>query len=178
MGERIMNTELHWYRVELRGREVVGCVQVERSEVRGGSAFVYLQAAGSEQAKRGAYNVYCSEKLREQRERNGAAGRCRCGRARKIGTHARTGQPLKRCSVCIARGRASNKRTQGRRRGETIPAPDRLVTGSARTRDRRAEMRLEVLLEVQEAYDGDVKDFGAWLDEQIAAITGRKEKAA
>jgi len=163
-----MTTTNRLWRVTITATGVVQRVELADSlEVPEGATQLVVWALTAKDAKQQCqtmYNGYCAAKLRERRAAYHAEGKCGCGRPRD--------SELKRCRVCregIARCR--KPKPLGHVRDEAA----RVATQQGRIRDRRAEIRTEVLLEVREAFwNGAVKDFAGWLDQEIERLTGRK----
>lgn len=114
---------------------------VTEIEGEGSAEWVVVQADSLERARVKAYRVYCARKRRESVQRLHAQGRCRCGRKQD-----RPG--MKSCSVCAV---GDLQQREKRKRGQTGPRDEaaRVAAFQQRNRDRRAEIRLETLLEVR-----------------------------
>lgn len=137
--------ETHWYRVEVSATGKIVNVVKQTKPSDDTKRVFYVQATGSDAAGRLAMNRYSAQKVRDQRARYKAEGKCPCGRERD-----RDGI---KCSVCISNNAASRERSALRKQRGEPPGRDdalRFAKSAARTRDRRAEMRHEVLLELEQ----------------------------
>jgi hypothetical protein len=163
-----MTTTNRLWRVTITSTGAVERVELADSLVvpDGGLQLVVwaLTAKDARDQCRSMYNGYCAAKLRERRAAYNAEGKCACGRVRD--------SELKRCRVCregIARCRKPKPLDHVR------DEKARVATQQVRIRDRRVEIRTEVLLEVRDAfYSADVQNFGQWLQSEIEKLTGRK----
>jgi hypothetical protein len=142
-----------------------------------------VQARNEGEAKQVAWRLYCSVKKEKAKVRLAAEGRCSCGRKRD---RVLNGKPLKTCLVCAERRKTYHRnftvREQSGTVGQGIAERDesaRLAANHERQRDRRAELRLEVLCEVQQQWANarNVGVFTKWLQDQIALCTGEKHVA-
>lgn len=148
----------------------------------GHSRWVVVEAEDEEQAKRKAYNLYCSRKKRERKTALHAAGKCICGRPqdRLVEKGARKGEKALTCSVCEERrvGYCENAKAHpGRTFAQAMAERDesaRIASNLERQRDRRAEIRLETLIDVRRAWQDAPNNgvFTAWLKQQIEQLTG------
>lgn len=150
-----------------------------------GEDWVIVQALNEQAAKRAALSLYAVGKKTLARERLYAAGHCACGRKQdRVNPRRKDGALSKLCRVCAERGKVhqSNhaKRIAEGTVGQGMAERDeaaRLGKQASRARDRRAELRLEVLLEVRERW---VKlkqlPFGAWLERELATLTATKKR--
>lgn len=146
----------------------------------GHSRWVVVEAEDEEHAKRKAYNIYCAKKKKERTEKCHAAGKCTCGRPqdRVVETGARKGQWAKTCSVCATRRHVyheNSKQHPGRSFEQSMKErdePARIASNLDRQRDRRAEIRLETLIEVRKAWEASatIGIFTKWLAGQIVAM--------
>lgn len=130
----------NWYRVEFDARGHVVRVTLQSAPGESTNTVVYVEAKGIEAAGKLAERLYSRRKVAERRAKYKAEGKCPCGRERDLdGVH---------CSVCL-----SNKQGTRERRRMGLNRPDatalRLAKSDTRRRDRRAEMRHEVLLELE-----------------------------
>ncbi len=161
---------IHWWKVTfLQGRE--GKINsIERCDApeacRVGNT-ILVQAADEDGARKIAYNFYCSRKKKEAIQKKRARGQCACGRTRDR-KNPDTGEDFLTCSVCSAR------RQQQYVRGPATEPRDeakRIQAMQGRVRDRKNELRLEVLVEVRKAFMElkTVGQFGQWLKQQIDA---------
>lgn len=142
--------------------------------------WVVVEAEDEEQAKRKAYNLYCARKKKERTTQCHAAGKCVCGRPqdRACGAGARKGQWAKTCSVCAERSHVyheNSKARPARTFEQSMAERDenaRIASNLERQRDRRAEIRLETLVEVRTAWQesSTVGVFSKWLAMQIQAL--------
>lgn len=136
----------------------------------------YTKADAEEKARKKVYNLYCARKKKEAKLRHQARGECACGRpADRV---KKDGTPFKTCSVCSARQPSYNEKYKGRIEDGTVgkePRDEvaRVAKNLERQRDRRKEIRVEVLIEVRKRFwDAEhMKDFASWLDENIKELT-------
>lgn len=146
----------------------------------GHAGWTIVEAPDKERAQRVAIGIYCARKKKLSRERNYAAGNCACGRKndRADQLHPKTGKPLLSCSTCSARHQVHLAgHRQRKAEGITDHQRDesaRVAATQTRQRDRRGEIRLETLIEVQKAWidTRTVGAFGQWLVREIARLTG------
>lgn len=134
----------------------------------------YIQAAGPLQAEERArehYNLYCAKKRKTVRARNHAAGKCICGRMQD--RVKPDGSFYLTCEVCKVRHDMTEARAHNRRVGAVPGVRDdvaRVQACTARVRDRKNEMRLEVLLEVSRQWENARNNqvFTRWLRGEVA----------
>lgn len=182
-----MNHPTRYWRVDFSGEGGISAV----TEISGpaNAEWVVVEASSYEGAKRAAYNLYCRRKKKLARQRNYALGNCACGRKndRTDQKHPKTGEPLKTCSVCSVRHEVHVAGYEQRKAaGITDHQRDeaaRVASNRERQRDRRGELRLETLLEVQKAWvrSPNLGAFSKWLATEIRRLTGAdasKEAAA
>jgi hypothetical protein len=159
---------LAWYRIELDEHgKVASCREVAAA---GDDARVYFfRARSAEQAASQALNAHAAKLLAARRARYQAAGLCRCGRARD-----RSG--FKTCAACDARDQVHEQRKRARDRGEDVPPLDRRTVLQQRKIDDAAQLRLEVLQEVQNAWiqNRTVGAFSAWLSREVEKLAGKR----
>jgi len=130
---------VNWYRVELTATGKVARVVKQNTVGEDSLTVFYVEASGAEEAERKAANRYAARKLSEQRKKNVEAGKCRCGRERHDPN-------VMSCRVCLANKKATRERRKIRAgRNDEL----RLSKSKERSRDRKAEMRLEVLCELE-----------------------------
>lgn len=148
----------------------------------GHDRWVVVQAADEKEAQHKAYNVYCARKKRERRTTLRAAGQCVCGRKQDRllvgGPRSRKGGLALTCSVCAARRQGHHlnaKAHPGRTFVQAMAERDesaRVASNQDRQRDRRAELRIEVLLEVRRQWQRvPTGAFTRWLEDEIKALT-------
>ncbi len=179
---------MKWFKVELHSDGTAKSSEAaEQPEVlRVGNRTFFVQAESPVEAAKKArqfYNTYCRERKQAASKRNDAAGNCACGR-KKDRPHP-SGGFWKRCAVCAARHAVHVERYEARKAAGAPPAQRdeqaRTALCSVRVRDRKAEMRLETLLEVQRAWEGASNNqaFTRWLREELAkALAPRTAEAA
>lgn len=134
---------------------------------------VVVRAESEPEARKLGYNLYCARKKREAKKRKYANGQCVCGR--KQDRQKPNGNMFKVCSVCKERAdQVYRPQHEQRVKDGTvgqIPRDEaaRVAACSQRVRDRKAEMRLEVLLEVRKAWQNSntTGQFTKWLSEQV-----------
>lgn len=143
--------------------------------------WLVVEAADEAAARKIAYNMYCARKKKEAKERLNQAGKCCCGRTQDR-KHP-NGMPMKTCSTCAER-QAPMKADWYKRREEAQKTgkpfvkkvrdeADRVAKCSERVRDRKSEMRLEVLCEVKKAWYAarTMSLFGQWLEGEVKKLT-------
>jgi len=146
------------------------------------SSFAFVVEANSEQeARKRTYNLYCAKKKKFAKERNYAAGKCDCGRENdRNGQIDRRGHKIKSCTVCAKRQIEYNDRARARVSPVKAVRDEqaRVDACTVRVRDRKEEIRLEVLVEVQKAWQNNrtVGGFTRWLDFEIKLSVGPKLK--
>jgi len=96
-------------------------------------------------------------------------GLCRCGRERDDPTR-------KRCADCRRREHNDHARSRARCRGEAVSPPPKAIAFAKRREEVRQQIRLETLLEVQEALLSKGPAFLRWFHAEIAKL--RKGVAA
>lgn len=146
--------------------------QVREVKSPGHSRWIVVEAADEATAKQRAYNMYCARKKKEVRIRNHAQKKCTCGRPQD-----RTngdGTLKKTCSVCAVRQAAwhadNYKRHQeGNFEPKVRDEAARIEKCKERVRDRKSEIRIEVLTEVRAAWQNSntIGHFTAWLKQEI-----------
>jgi hypothetical protein len=118
------------------------------------------------EAKRAAYNLYCGRKKKLAKERLYAEGRCSCGRV-----NDRFDQGLKTCSVCEARAKVWKEASNNRKSKDPHVRDEqkRIESFTERSRDRKSEIRLETLVEIQKKWQTTriTKHFERYLEEEI-----------
>jgi len=141
----------------------------------GSSDWCVVRAKTEEVARRRAYNCYCARKKKQRIAQLYAEGRCRCGRTQDIADQLT-------CSVCVERmkGYQGKYKSNLERKAEGLPAEPRdelarVASFQTRSRDRKAEIRLETLLEVRRWWieARNVGLFGARIQKEIQACTGQ-----
>lgn len=141
---------------------------VEPLEGPADADWVIVQADTAEAAHRRAVNLYAARKKRERIAQLHANGQCRCSRK-----HDRPGKLT--CSVC-----AERRKVDHQRRIDAGPAPRvrdeaaRVASFQQRSRDRKMEIRLEVLLEVRSWWQqaAHTLDFVERLGKELLAAGG------
>lgn len=156
----------HWWRCEFAaGGEIVSVQRVDRQELAEGLV-VYVRAVTEQLARH-----------RAQIERNRAAtrwrqmayrelGLCGCGRAPRAGG--------RKCQLCLDLSRQSKERRLLREQGIEVPTPSKALAHRARLEELRRRTRLEMLLEVRNAWArlrGE-QEFTEWLRVTIQRIGG------
>jgi hypothetical protein len=136
--------------------------------------WVIVEAGDESEARAKAFRDYCARKTRGTRARYKQEGRCRCGRARDH-HNALTGTLSEQCSVCVERHKVWNHEFRKERRSKKRDEPARIAVNLERQRDRRAEIRIEVLLEVRKEWQKALTNgsFTQWLEREIKALTGK-----
>lgn len=175
---------LSWFRIELhRDGSVKTCAPCDApAAVHAGSRVFFAQGATATEAQKQAkalFNSYFAEKTKAARAKRKADGKCRCGRPRDR-KHP-VGGFWQQCRVCAARQDVYRERYE-----TPVAKPARNEVAKAeectsRVRDRKAEMRLEVLVEVQEAWESASNNqaFTRWLRAELAkALAPRTAEAA
>lgn len=160
-----------WWKVTFTEKGAVDTVQlVGSTEIQDGlTQFVYEETY--EKAKRAAYNLYCNRKKKEAKTRKHDAGQCVCGR--KQDRKHPSGSWMLTCSTCAERQKGWNADMKVRQeKGITNHKRDegaRAAACSERIRDRKAEMRFEVLTEVKNQWENARTSglFTHWLREEL-----------
>lgn len=168
---------MSYWRVTFEGDGKVGeVVPVEGEPERD---WVIVEAETAAQAERKAFNLYCARKKRLRVRSLHAEGRCSCGR---VQDRPRPGGGfLKTCSTCQEYRRRDHARR--RQKGFTPQPRDEVARVAAyqeRVRDRKAEIRLEVLLEVRRWWKEapHTLAFAERLKTEIESAGGRAPAAA
>lgn len=175
---------LRWYRVTFGAEGLITtCVPTEAPDLlrdpKHNRTF-YVLAGGplhAEERARDHYNLYCAKKRKAVRARNHAAGKCVCGRPQDRPRPDGDGF-LKLCAVCAERHTATVERARQRPAPAARDESTRVEKCAARVRDRKNEMRLEVLLEVRTAWESAPNNqaFTRWLRGEVAqALAPRAE---
>lgn len=169
-----------WFRIELKAdgslKSCESCAQPDLVRTAGRIYFVQEASAEQAQAKaRADFNDYCAAKKRARIAKLHKAGQCACSRKRD--RPKPDGGFYRQCSVCAERREALRSR---RREPDWQPRneSERVSTLQARVRDRKNEVRLEVLLEVRRVWEDSrtVHAFAAWLKREIeSAVQPRTE---
>lgn len=176
-----MTEVVRYWRVTFRASGSVRAVTPLKGP--GHERWVVVQAADEPTARRKAYNLYCARKKQERKARCHGAGQCVCGRRqdRVVGQGRRKGEWALTCSVCAVRRHAHHenaKANPGRTFEQAMAErdePARIAVNLAHQRDRRAEIRIEVLIEVRKQFNNGA--FTRWLDSEIAALAGKVRAA-
>jgi hypothetical protein len=147
-----------------------------------GTDWVIVQAPDEATAKRRAYNIYCARKKKLAKTRLHAAGNCCCGR--KQDRKHPDGTPMLTCTVCAERHAAQSKACLERKANPpAVPhvrdEQARVASNLERQRDRRAEIRLEVLIEVRDQWfkSRNVGLFSKWLERELQSLTSARKSA-
>ena len=149
----------------------------------GHERWVVIEAVDEEQARKKGYLFYCAKKKRERVRQLHAEGRCACGRKRdrEVEKGKHRGELAKLCAVCFERSKGWRESHQARVEAGTVgrgmaerDEAARIEKNLGRQRERRDELRLEVLVEVRQQWmdHRNVALFGRWLLSEIAALTG------
>jgi len=180
-----MSAPTYWRVTFKRDGAVRGVVRLKGP---GHERWVVVQAPTREEAQAKAWQVYCARKKRERNAALKAEGRCACGRELdgaliEVGAHK--GEPHTACAVCRERRVGWRKNHQERVANGTVGQgvaernePARVALNLERQRDRRAEIRLETLLDCRKAWEAapSVGKYREWLRAEIDKLT--KAKAA
>lgn len=169
---------LRYWRVDFADGGAVSAV----TEIQGPAHadWVVVEAPDEGTAKRKAYNFYCARKKRLASARHHAKGNCRCGRPQD--REKPGGGMFRICSTCSERDKGYDQAMRQRAaQGVTNHQRDeqaRVASNLGRQRDRRAEIRLETLIEVRERWrkQPNVGLFARWLQLEIDAITGAEPR--
>lgn len=134
----------------------------------GASDWLVVRAETEELARRKGYNLYCAKRKRARITQLHAEGRCACGRCQDD-------PQFVTCEVCRERMKRHHERAK-ERGGEPGPPRDEVARVAAfqeRHRERKTEVRLEVLLEVRRWWieARNVGLFGARIQKEIEACT-------
>ncbi|HEY6056206.1 MAG TPA: hypothetical protein VIU86_19910 [Gaiellaceae bacterium] len=136
----------------------------------GAADWLVVRAETEELARRKGYNLYCAKRKKARVAQLHAEGRCACGRWQDDSQFVT-------CEVCRERMKRTHERRK-ERGGQLAPPRDetaRVAAFQARTRERKTEVRLEVLLEVRRWWieARNVGLFGARLQKEIQACMGQ-----
>ena len=144
----------------------------------------------SEEEARAFYNEYMRNKVQERRDNLRSQGKCTCGRDRDRPRPKPFGHLFyNKCKVCKERTDACHHR-RVQRRAEALTGKHeevyphvrddelRIENAQQRTRDRRAELRLETLIQVRDQWQNcrNVNVFTAWLEKEIQVCLTPKTK--
>lgn len=156
------------------------------TDSEGNETVFIVSAETAAEALREASRQYARLCTKRKRARMHAAGLCSCGR--KSDVPKPQGGFRKKCSVCVTRDREQwrpKARENQRRQLEGLPKiprdeSARVVVMQERQRDRRSELRIETLLEVQRQWQSARTNghFTRWLDEQIKECTNASTSKA
>lgn len=160
-----------WWKVTfLKGKEgrinsIEPCAAPDAAWAVGGGS-MYVQAVNEDAARKVAYNFYCARKKKEAIKKKHDRGQCCCGRNRDRPHPAKPDEFLLTCTTCADRRHAQYER------GPTFAPRDeakRIQALQGRVRDRKNEIRLEVLCEVRKQWEmaPNVGAFTKWLKSQI-----------
>lgn len=153
---------MNWYRAVFDSEKLLYIQQCEHMEdLNGISHVIYVRAKSEEQARLLAQKERQKDALRARREHYVSLGKCRCGRDREDIRFAK-------CQKCRKRQSTYRKRSKAKERGENVEPLSKAVA----YRERMAEYRLKVLLEVSKAWErsGTNGTFTTWLHDQIAEL--------
>lgn len=166
----------HWaIAFDITGK-VLSVEEVSVSLPAGTADHEVVRAASKGEARKLGYNLYCARKKREAKKRKYANGQCMCGR--KQDRPHPSGGFWKVCLVCKERQDKVYRPQQAQRVKDgtvgKIPRDEasRVAACSERVRDRKAEMKLEVLMEVRQVWQNSrtTGQFTRWLSEQIEQL--------
>ncbi len=182
-----MSISTRYWQVQFAATGAVASVtELEPGAARDG--WVIVDAPDERTARQRAYNIYCARKKAQAIARHRAVGECACGR--KQDRKHPSGKPMLTCSVCAERSGVYNERSRQRAQAaakapanDDAPVPSgmaardegaRVAANLTRQRDRRAEIRLETLIEVRKQWidSPNIQRFGKWLQGEIDRITG------
>lgn len=146
--------------------------------------WLLVEAPSKSAARQKAQRLYDARKKKLAKARLHASGHCACGRVQD--RKYPDGRPMKTCSTCSERQKGYVQDRQERLAEGTADTHvrderARVEANLGRQRARRAELRLETLIEVRQAWRDarTVGRFAAWIEAEIFAITdGRRESAA
>ncbi len=177
-----------WWRVELNDSgKILAATRVESTEANS-RTIMYVQAFHEIDARtlaRRVYNEYTRQAVQRRRERLWAEGKCGwCGETADR-------EPRKRCSACVDRDRAYQKRGRDKEAGRPVERLDRRDALAKRRglQDERLaktavasaadSIRLAVLEEVQAAWlqNRTLGAFSAWLNGEVEKLARRKRVA-
>lgn len=141
-----------------------------------------VEAPSIEAARKKAQRLYDARKKKLAKSRLHGSGRCACGRDQDR-LHP-DGRRMLTCSTCSERTKGYQATYRDRtRRGVVGEEPRdeaaRVASNLARQRDRRAEIRLETLIEARQQWLSctNVRRYFVWLQTEIETLTN-KGKAA
>lgn len=174
-----------WFRVDVdasgkfQARQCAGTQALNEGE-----AVYYVQAVNAEEAVRQARNLYERARVKKERAARVAKGLCRgCPRPAVPG--------IKYCEVCKERQKGYNKKRYEANKAAAAKGEQpevfvrdetaRVEKAKETSRNRREELRLEVLLLVRRKWNElpTIKVFGEWLAEEVAsAVAGKDSQEA
>lgn len=172
---------MKWFKVELHSDGSVKAATETNEAFQVSKRVFVLQAESAVDAAKRAreiYNRVCADRVKADRARRKAEGKCACGRPRNR-PHP-LGGTYQNCAVCAARIEAC--RENARQRPVTQPRNEhaKAAACTARVRDRKQEMRLEVLTEVKQAWEDSRNNqaFTRWLSAELAKALAPAQPAA
>jgi hypothetical protein len=156
----------NWYRVEIDDAGRVVSVTLQSKAGESTRSVVYVEAKGQDAAGKLAEKLYSRRKVKERRAKYRAEGKCNCGRPRED-------EEFLSCRVCRSNHQGTLERARmglNRPNGTAI----RLEKSATRSRDRRAELRHEVLLELEAklATFSSVAAARLWVRQEIRNLKG------
>jgi len=164
-----------WYAQFDRHGALTSLERTKRTYAKGSSGFL-VEADTRQQAESLALEMrrsYERNRVAKRRAQYHEQGRCRCGRERDS-------DEFKRCRVCREKGKRDSRAHHQRQRAGALPAvrdeSARVESCQARIRDRRAELTIETLLRVREAWQAAPNNgrFTDWLEAEISSAIGRR----
>lgn len=148
----------------------------------GADDWTIVEATTAEEARKKGKRLYDARKKKLAKVRLQSEGRCACGRARDR-KHS-NGSPMLTCSTCAERQKGYNEDYEKRIVAGTVHLHERdetarVASNLARQRNRRAEIRLETLVEARRMWmeARNVGLYAEWLGREIAKLTGRQTAA-
>jgi hypothetical protein len=164
----------HWRVIFSPEGTVLDVVEIRFGDGR--NDWLIVEAPTEQLARKRALGVYCARKKKLAKARNHAEGRCACGR--KQDRKHPSGKPMLTCSTCAARQKGYTERHVARANADQVGQHQRdegarIQKNLARQRDRRAEIRLETLIECRRAWElaPSVGRYRAWLLAEIEKLT-------
>ncbi len=160
---------MNWYRVTIgetgKPLSIAKCAAPEDEQT-----VVYVQASSEKDAWGLALAAYNRERVKQQRAQRKAEGRCRCGRVRDC--------QWQKCRVCRERENVAKRESKNQPGPKVRSEEQRIASLKDRHRERRAELRVETLLQVREAWvkSANLRQFEAWLYEATSAALAGEDK--
>lgn len=168
-----MSTTMKWWLCEIDAKGKYTLEELDAAPELETGASITFQAPNREEAdlkaSKLAMRVYSRIKKKEAGKRLQANGQCRCGRKRDRPKPDAPGELMKICSTCAEMQKGYVKTSQEATVRKPRDEKARVEKNLARQRDRRKEIRLETLVEVNTKFWElpSIKDWEKWLEQAI-----------